>query len=451
MLDQLLSSQPGDHLIEVYERDEFLATTVRDFVAPGLHRREPVVVVATPEHRAAFDAALRNDRVDVDGARAAGLYIELDARDLLAGFMRDGMPDRDLFMASAGELVAGLVPLGPVRAYGEMVALLWDDGYPAASIALEDLWNDLAQVQPFTLLCAYPAACFASAAATAQFRRVCDQHSAVIPSERYSRATGPDSRQRVVAELQQEAIAAEAERTELQLANDQLREAERMRKEFVAMVVHDIRTPASVISGFLEILRHEIDSFDRPQVEEFLDTCLHAGSRIHRLIDDILTVSQLESGEFACELEALDLADIVCRAVATVGTATGGVFEVVAGDGLPKVWADEAHQVQILENLLMNAVKFSPPGSPVTVSLSAQDGYVAVAVADCGVGIDPADFPRLFRPFSRIANGGGAKGSGLGLYIAKSMVEGQGGTLTCESAVGSGATFTYTVPAMAAP
>jgi hypothetical protein len=216
------------HLVEFYETDVFLVDTVTDFLAPAVRNREAVVVIATPEHLAAFADAIRARGIDLDAAALEGHYQALDARDVLDGFMVGGEPDPGLFAATVGAVVdRGSARCGHVRIYGEMVALLCAAGDALAALAVEDLWNELAVTRDFSLLCAYPLRLFDVGARTA-FRRICAQHSTVIPAEEYTLAPSSDRQQRVVAEMQQENAALRAElrrrrhaalaRTELSLA-----------------------------------------------------------------------------------------------------------------------------------------------------------------------------------------------------------------------------------------
>jgi hypothetical protein len=199
------------HLVEFYETEAFLVATVTDFLVPALHESDAVLVVATPEHRDAFDAAIRERGIDLDAARRNGRYEAHDARELLAAFMVDGKPDRVRFQQLAGGLVDGACEHGGhVWIYGEMVALLCSDGDAPAALALEDLWNELGSTRDFSLLCAYPLRVFDVGARSA-FRRICKQHTTVIPAEDYTLAPTADRQQRVVAELQQENAALRAE------------------------------------------------------------------------------------------------------------------------------------------------------------------------------------------------------------------------------------------------
>jgi len=170
---------PGEHVVQFYERDETLALAVASFLGAGLAAGEKALVVATPPHRATFDAVLVAAGIDVAGAIATGQYISLDAAGVLATFLIDGAPDADRFDASVGTTVSELAASGaPVRIYGEMVALLWDRGAVSAALTLEELWNDLAGRRPFTLFCAYPAH---SLDGSASHHAICTRHSAVVP------------------------------------------------------------------------------------------------------------------------------------------------------------------------------------------------------------------------------------------------------------------------------
>jgi hypothetical protein len=196
-----------DHLVEFYETTAFLVATVTDFVAPALLSRNAAIVVATPEHREAFERALREKGIALDAAIADGLYIALDAAELLSLFMVDGAPHPGLFTEVVGSVLSRAAADGrQVKVYGEMVALLWADGDVTSTIALEDLWNDLAAEHRFALLCAYPLQDF-DARSRAAFKRICTQHSHVTPAESYSLLASDDERERIVAELQQEAAA----------------------------------------------------------------------------------------------------------------------------------------------------------------------------------------------------------------------------------------------------
>lgn len=170
---------PRDHVVQFYDGVPELAASVGGYLAEGLRQGDVAVVVATPGHHAAFAAFLAGDGVDVAAARATGMLIELDAADTLSKLMADDAPDAGAFDATVGTLVRSALGRGRVRAYGEMVALLWDEGLVAAAMELEALWNDLGRAVDFSLFCAYPAGAVA-AAERAAFAKVCHLHSAVL-------------------------------------------------------------------------------------------------------------------------------------------------------------------------------------------------------------------------------------------------------------------------------
>jgi len=201
-----------DHLVEFYETDAFLVDTVCTFAAPALRGPDAAIVVATATHRRMFERALAEAGVDVRAALRDGRYVALDARDVLSRFMVDGAPDPGRFRATIGAIMDDASEGGRrMRVYGEMVALLYDDGDVASALALEDLWNDLAGDRSFTLLCAYPLSAFDDPASADAFRRICEQHTKVIPSESWSLLDDATERGREVARLQRETSALQGE------------------------------------------------------------------------------------------------------------------------------------------------------------------------------------------------------------------------------------------------
>src|SRR5581483_9127425 len=146
----------SSHVVQFYEREGELVDSVAPYLLSSLRTGGTAVVIATEAHRRDFDAALRHAGFDAAAAIAAGSLVVLDAADTLATFVIDGRPDADRFDAVIGSLVRDLACIGPVSAYGEMVAVLWDQGQIGAAVELESLWNSLADDLPFSLLCAYP-------------------------------------------------------------------------------------------------------------------------------------------------------------------------------------------------------------------------------------------------------------------------------------------------------
>ncbi len=150
-----------DHQVEFYESEAFLVDTVCAFLVPALRDGDAAIVVATAAHRHAFERSLEDAGIDVDAAVREGRYLAFDARAVLARFMVADVPDATLFAEAVGEVMDRASQGGrAISVYGEMVALLWDDDDRASALALEDLWNDLAQQRAFSLLRAYPMRAF---------------------------------------------------------------------------------------------------------------------------------------------------------------------------------------------------------------------------------------------------------------------------------------------------
>ena len=201
------------HAVRFYEDEELLSAAVADFLAAGLTVGQPLVVIATAPRRDALTRRLAAEGFDVDGARSGGRLTMLDAREALAAFMVDAVPDPARFRAVVGpvlERAAGRSADAVLRVYGEMVDVLWKDGNTDGALRLEELWNELAGTHSFSLLCAYAMGNFYRAADAERLREVCRHHTHVIPAEPYSQ--GDDAaRLREIALLQQRARALEAE------------------------------------------------------------------------------------------------------------------------------------------------------------------------------------------------------------------------------------------------
>ncbi|HEX2038504.1 MAG TPA: MEDS domain-containing protein [Acidimicrobiales bacterium] len=172
---------PRDHLVQFYADDDELAAAVGCYLADALLRGEVAIAIATPSHRQAFETALTSAGVDVEEAKRTDRMVFLDAADTLARCTVGGEPDPIRFEATVGQLVRRAGSDGSaVRAYGEMVALLWDAGAVNAAIELESMWNDLGSRVPFSLFCAYPADAMTDEVHREAFDHVCRLHSGVM-------------------------------------------------------------------------------------------------------------------------------------------------------------------------------------------------------------------------------------------------------------------------------
>ncbi len=184
----------GDHVVQFYDHDADLARAVGDYLARSFTDGGRAVVIATEAHRREFEAVMAASGVDVNQARRAGSVVWLDARATLEQFVRNGEVDPEAFQRVVGELVRELACTGhAIRAYGEMVALLWDDGHVVAAIELEKLWNTLAAELHFSLWCAYHSRSVAGEEHADALREVCQQHHAVVEDARARFRAAPDA------------------------------------------------------------------------------------------------------------------------------------------------------------------------------------------------------------------------------------------------------------------
>ena len=232
----------------------------------------------------------------------------------------------------------------------------------------------------------------------------------------------------------------------------ELRRLEQVRTEFVANVSHELRTPLTAIHGYLETLLGGALE-ERENARRFLDIVFRHTERLGRLLDDLTDLSNIELGRVALRLEPVRLDEVVDSVLAIIAPRAEAGRVALAAEipaELPRVHADRDRLAQILINLVDNAVKYTPEGGRVTVSARpGADGRLEVAVADSGVGIPPADLPRITERFYRVdkARSRELGGTGLGLAIVKHLVLAHDGTLGIESTPGRGTTVRVTLPA----
>jgi two-component system phosphate regulon sensor histidine kinase PhoR len=230
-----------------------------------------------------------------------------------------------------------------------------------------------------------------------------------------------------------------------------LRQLERVRTEFVANVSHELRTPLTAIQGYLETLLS--GALEEPEnARRFLEIVLRHSERLGRLLNDLTDLSNIELGKVTLRREAVKLDEVVASVLAIIGPRAERSRVRLGTDtpaDLPAVSADRDRLSQILINLVDNAVKYTPEGGSVTVTTRVvADGMVEIAVADTGIGIPPADLPRITERFYRVdkARSRELGGTGLGLAIVKHLVMAHGGELQIQSVQGQGSTVRFTLP-----
>jgi len=229
------------------------------------------------------------------------------------------------------------------------------------------------------------------------------------------------------------------------------RELEEVRKDFVANVSHELRTPLSVIKGCVETLVDGHRDMPLEDRERFLLTVQRHTERLHSILQDLLVLSRLESRDPGLNRELASLDELVGRAVAEFRerpAAQAHRIELTAEAALPEVAIDVLKITQVLDNLLDNAVKYTPAGSRIDVRIRPLAAEIEVCVRDNGPGIPAAALPRVFERFYRVDKGRSREegGTGLGLSIVKHIVQLHGGRVWVESELGQGAAFFFVLP-----
>jgi two-component system phosphate regulon sensor histidine kinase PhoR len=230
----------------------------------------------------------------------------------------------------------------------------------------------------------------------------------------------------------------------------ELRRLERVRQDFVANVSHEFKTPLTAIRGFAEtLLGGALDDADHRK--RFVEIIQEHAERLTRLTDDLLRLSKIEAGQMELQLHAVNPGDLVALCVETARFSSQRkqlTIDVNCPESLPAVRGDAGRLRDVLQNLLDNAVQYTPPEGHITVSAEAENGEMIFTVADDGIGIPHADQERIFERFYRVDEGRSREvgGTGLGLSIARHIVEAHGGRIWVESTVGQGSRFYFSAP-----
>lgn len=230
-------------------------------------------------------------------------------------------------------------------------------------------------------------------------------------------------------------------------ANERLRIVSAEKTEFMGVAAHDLRNPLTIIITYAEMLR---DGHGKDP-KSFASAIYTAGTRMRDLITSLLDANAIEEGRFSCEIERCELAPLITASVEQNKiNATRKKTEIVVAPG-PPLWArtDRSVTVQILDNLISNALKYAPPQSRVVIQPGRENGSVFVAIKDEGPGISEADQAKLFGRYARLTARptGGESSTGLGLSIVKRLVAAMHGAIECQSTLGAGSTFTVRLPA----
>ena len=226
------------------------------------------------------------------------------------------------------------------------------------------------------------------------------------------------------------------------------REAEELKSTFISVVSHELKTPVALIKGYVSTLRREDASWDRRVVSDSLEVIEEEADRLTDLIENLLDATRLQAGALAINKSDVALNILTERISERLRTQTGThTISVEFPADFPIVLADEERISQVLSNLLSNAIKYSPAGGEIRVSGQIKPEQVVVCVSDQGPGIAPGDIPYIFDRFYRSTNvSRSTKGAGLGLYLARAVVEAHGGRIWVDPKPGEGARICFSLP-----
>jgi signal transduction histidine kinase len=250
---------------------------------------------------------------------------------------------------------------------------------------------------------------------------------------------------------------ADAEQAQMLLAvqNDQLVTADKIKDEFVALISHDLRTPLTSIIGYVELTLDDVGPPLDPERHGYLQIVSRSSERLLRLVDDLLFVARVQTGSLALERAHLDLCTIAAQAVEEARPrAEGKELELeFIGDSPVLLEGDKGRLFQLLDNLISNAIKFTPEGGNIEVRAVPSGSSAVLEVSDTGIGLGPQEaelvFDRFFRSARVVAQQ--VPGTGLGLFIARAIVEAHDGTIAASSREGGGTTFRIELPARVLP
>lgn len=219
-----------------------------------------------------------------------------------------------------------------------------------------------------------------------------------------------------------------------------------MKEEFVSTVSHELRTPLSSIYGFTELMLNK--SFEEERQQKYLQTIHSETGRLTTLVNDFLDVQRMESSEQRYQMSTFDIVELASSVTDFYGASHTTHQLTFEGTGPIMIDADTEKIKQLLNNMLSNAIKYSPDGGTISIEVQNQEGFAEIKIRDQGIGIPQEAMSKLFDKFYRVDNSETRKigGTGLGLSICKEIVKHHNGTIDVESTVGVGSTFTIRFP-----
>lgn len=437
------------HFVQFYEDDSRLVTSASAFLADGIRKGEAALAIATEDHRKAIAGLLRLKGFETERLLDARQLILLDAEELLSKFMVQGLPDRTAFRKSVAPILVEAMRCFPsVRAFGEMVNLLWARGNVPATLRLEHEWNELRREYDFTLFCSYGLDHFKRGADSSGFRDICDAHSFALPSTNLVEITARNTQLRYIAELEQKAKALEGEIAERKRAEEALAQSNEELRSFAYSVSHDLKEPLRTIRMYLQLVERlgKKTLAGEPRIERSIRFVIDAAGRMDALLAGTLAYARLDADKQSTTI--VDANAVFDEAVANLEDSIRNAGATVTRANLPKVKAFRIQLAQVFQNLISNGIKFrgnAPPVIHVEAAREDQTDPWIFSITDNGMGIPPEYQERVFVAFQRLHTSGEYPGSGLGLSICRKVIEKMGGRMWVESEAGKGSRFKFTL------
>ncbi len=459
--EQLPYSPP--HLLEFYDDERVLFETVARFLGEGLAAGESIVAIMVDAHREPVLECLAKLNIDVPRAIAENRLVIRDAREMLSKFLIDGMPDPELFKVQVDSLIRLCQrsnPASRVRAYGEMVDLLWGEHNEQAAIYLEELWNDARTRQSFSLLCVYLMGSFYRGGDETQRTAICKAHSHMLDDAEIKSPVVAPTAHDSVAQLKRHIRTLESElesRKQLEgalrdalrhrrVTEEALRQSNRDLDQFASVASHDLKAPLRGIANLAQWIEDDLAGKMTVDSREQMALLRDRVHKMEALIDAILNYSRV--GRETHVTEQVDVNKLVTEVIELLGPPS---HVHISLEQLPVFETERIGLYQVFQNLLGNAVKYTDRPDPIIQvrSIDEGEGY-HFSVQDNGRGI-PAKFHELiWQVFTRVESKDTVEGAGIGLSVVRKLVEMHGGRVWVESTVGHGSTFHFLWPKFSA-
>lgn len=439
----------GNHVVLFYEDDEYLLGELARAAGTALDAGGSVVILATEMHRAGLERHLDTPDRDLAEAVRSGRFVNLDASEELARVMPDGRLDEAVFRRHVGGILDAAARASTAMekplVFGELVIFPLAVDQAEDSIKLEAWWNELLSERDFSLLCAYSLDSFDGADGCGTMEAVCAAHTAVIPAESYMDLPTEADRMREIALLQQKAHALVSREEEARRALD-------ARDSFLWAAAHDFRTPVTSIRGYAQLLQRAVQrgsSVDSDRLVTALATIELQTAKLTDLLDRLLDTMGGPSGRLTVERMSVDVAATLRTALARRPLPARHFLRVTCPRQAPG-FVDPVRFGQLVTIMLDNAIRYNPAGGEIAVTLTGGDPMgIRLTVEDEGVGIPAAERARIFERHQPASSSQHLAGMGLGLFVARQIVEQHGGTIHVEQPDHAGARFVVELPAQA--